>query len=1036
MTVRSRLAIALSAATLVACSDDSVTSYNPEDLSVDTGVSALVVSPGMPFDVTCTVSHNADGVVELPTVVLVTPEASVAIADHRVTPNKVGTLSVACALADFPQVYDPTPESVLVTQNAAAGVETVLEPSKIGAGSVSDVRCQPFNQQGAKVEAPTTVAVSPTEGIVLDDHAITGEKVGSYEVTCSLTDAPTIRDSTPALLTVIPGAPAKVTTKLEGESVPAGGTVGITCLVEDAYGNPITDAATSATTSPAEGVTISEKTLSAGKAGTYEITCHVAGKEDAAEVPATLVVEGGKPVAVDLVVDPVKQGYAVGDVAKFSYTVTDAFGNALDVPATFSAPSSGVAKKAELTYELTGEGAHTFTVTLDPPNQAISDSETLMVDATPPTLIITWPPRGQTLTGDQTVTVTGEVHDAVAGVKQVNVNGGLVTPAADGTFSFQIKSAHGLNPVLAEATDKAGNYAKATVAYYFSSDYMPFEGVEPPAVALDDSLRMFLSQDIIDDGVHDPAHVDDLATLVEILIANVDLTQLGIGQVFQQSFPVINQPLGSFNIPIINQQVNLALTGTAIVTVTISKVELSSKPTISLTSVDGGIFFEGQLPQVAGKPGLSLTLTVSIALDMFVGGQTALGPIGGALAPQVLTDTTMAIADVQFSTTIKIAKQPGQELQVKTTGIVPKMSGLSIKPLQNTYVDLGDLVVQIPVLGNVVSIPMGTIPLDSLVGPLGDLIGNFASPLLDALVPLLATFLGPVLDGPASDAIKSVLESVEIDQDIDLPALLGNGGATMKLLASLSTVLFKPSGGTLGLRTGAWSEKAVDYDPLGSLLRDACMGAETGDFTFSEQTPMSVALHMDLLNELVHAVWWNGFFDMAAGPEELAELSEEVAKYGVQDLALTFLLPPVLTDCNAKGLLRLQIGDGFVQVKMNFLGLDVEAEMFVTMELDANIKASGNEVGITVNGVTLFQVHIVKVSDTFKGNEAALEDAIKALLLPQIEKLAGDSLGAFPIPALDLSGVVPGVPPGTELKLGDLSVGKSKGFISLNGDLE
>lgn len=1038
MVARRLPLIALSAALLAsACSEDSVTSYNPADLVVDTGVSALVVAPGSPFDVTCTVTHTTAGVVSLATRVIVTPEDAVTIEDHRVTATKVGTLSVACALVDYAQVVDPTPEIVLVTQNAAAGVETVLEPAKIGAGSSSNVRCQPYNQLGAKVESPTTVAVSPTAGVVLDDHTITGEKVGGYEVTCALKDAPTMRDETPATLTVIPGPPAKVTTKLDGESIQAGSVMGIICLVEDAYGNPITDAVTSATASPDTGVTISDKTLSAGKAGSYEITCHVAGKDDATQVPADLEVLGGKPLSVDLVVDPVKQGYAIGDVATFTYTIMDGYGNVLaDVPATFTAPQTGVKKTGDMVYELTGEGAHLFTVALDAPNQAIKDSETLLVDATPPTLIITWPPRGQTLTGDKSVTVTGEVHDEVAGVKQVTVNGSIVTPAADGSFSFKLQSAHGLNPVLAEADDLAGNHAKATVAYYFSTDYMPFEGVEPQAVALDDALRMYLSQDIIDDGVHDPAHVDDLATLVEILIANVDLTQLGIGEVFKQSFPVINQPITSFTIPVINEKVDLALTGTAIVTATITDVSLSSKPTISLTSIEGGIFFEGELPQVDGKPGLSLTLTVSVALDLFAGGQTSLGPVGGAVKPQLLTDTTAAIADVQFSSTINIAKTAGQPLVVQTSGIVPQMSGISIDPLQNTVIELGTLDIKIPILGNVVSVPLGQIPLDALVGPLGDLIGNFATPILDALVPLLSQFLGPVLDGPASDAIKSVLESVEIDQDIDLPALLGNGGATMKLLASLSTVSFKPSGGTLGLRSGAWAEKDVDYDPLGSLLRDGCMGSEVGQFAFTETTPMSVALHLDLINELVHAVWWNGFFDLAAGPAELADLSEEIVKYGVEDLTVTFLLPPVLTDCNAKGLLRLQLGDGFVQLKMKLLGLDVEAEMFVTMELDANIKAQGNEIGITVNGVTLFQVHIVKVSDSFKGNEAALEDAVKALLLPQIEKLAGDSLGAFPIPSFDLSGVVPGIPAGTELKLGDLTVGKSKGFISLNGDLQ
>lgn len=1029
-------AVALAASSLlVACSDDEVTSYDPADLTVDTKVSALVVPPGQPFDVSCPVTHVADGLVDVATIVTVDPTDGASIEDHRLTPTRVGTLKVACAIAAAPEVYDPTPETVLVTQNAAAGVETILEPAQIGAGSSSNVRCQAFNQQGAKVEAPTLVAVSPTAGVVLDDHSITGEKVGTYEVTCSLADAPDMRDASPATLTVVPGDPAKVTTTLESGTTSAGTTMTITCDVEDAYGNPIPDATTNATASPEEGVTIADKTLSAGKTGSYEITCHVAGKADATEVPASLEVTGGKPASVDLIVDPEKPGYAVGDEVTFTWVVEDAFGNQLDVPTTFEAPATGAKKMGDTVYELTGEGEHTFTVKLDAPNAGF-DSATLMVDATPPTLIITWPPRGQTLTGDTAVVVKGEVSDAVSGVDSLKVNGDKVTPKQDGTFEFTVQAVHGLNPVLAEATDEAGNYRKATVAFYFSSDYMPYVDTEPADVALDDSLRLFLGQDVIDDGDHDPAHVDDLATLVEILIANVDLTQLGLGELFQQSFPVLNQTLGEFDV--LGQKVVLALTGNAIVKVTISDVSLSSKPTISLTSKDGGIFFQGELPQVGGAPGISLTLTVSVALDMKVSGTMAgFDLISGTVKPTLLTDTFATIDDVSFSTMIGISKAAAQPLVVNAQGLVPQMSGLAILPLQDTVIELGN--VDLSAFGGAVpiaSIPLGQINLDALIGPIGDVLGDVLSPLLDTLIPLLGQLLGPILDGPASQAIASALESVQIDQEIELPELLGNGGGAMTINAGLSTVAFTTVGGKLGLKSGAWSAPDVQYDPLGALLRDACMGGETGQFAFTEQLPMSVALHLDLINELLHSVWWNGFLDMAGDEAALAELSEEIVSYGVKDLVVTALLPPVITDCGGKGLLRLQLGDLFVQVKANMLGLDVDAEMYVSMELDANIKAQGSELGITVNGVTLFQVEIVKVSDAFKGNEAALEEAIKALLLPQIEKLAEGSLGSFPIPAIDLSGVVPGIPAGTSIQLGDLVVGKSKGYITLDGDLK
>ena len=1019
-----------------ACSDDSVAAYNPADLSVETEVAELVVAPSDAFDVTCIVTHVVDGVVPLETLVTVSPADAADVEDHRVTARKVGTLKVACALVMSPDVVDPTPSVVLVTEGGAASVETSLVPDAIAAGETSTVECIAKNPDGQTVTAPTTVAIVQTEGYALADHTITGEMVGTYDVACQLVDLPTVRDESPSKLTVTAGPPAKVTTKLDATTVAAGGTMTVICVVEDAYGNLITGTTTNVDSSPADGVTISDHTLSAGKVGVYDITCHVDGKADVSEVPAGLEVTGGKPVSVVLSVDPVKSGYSVGDEVAFTWVVSDAFGNELDVPATFTAPTSGVKDLGGHSYALETEGAFPFTVELDAPNAGIEDGMTLLVDATGPKIIITYPDRGQTLSGDKAVTVTGKVTDAVSGVKQLTVNGGIVTPAADGSFSFTLQAAHGLNPVLAEATDVAGNAGKATVAFYFSTDYMPYKDTTADDVALDQSLRMFLGQDAIDDGNHDPAHVDDLATLVEILIANVDLTQLGIGTVFEQKIPVLDQVLTSITVPVINQTMEIKLTGTAVITVTVSDVTLSSKPTINLQSIGGGVHLTGELPKVNGEPGLNITLVIGVGFDLSVGG-TVLGQfVGATLTPTLQSDTFATIDDVSFDTVINISKAAGSPLSVSTSGIAPKMSGIAIQPMQNAEIALGDVTLVMPFGIPNVSVPLGSIPLDWLLGDLGNLLGDFATPLLDTLLPLLGQFLGPVIDGPASDAIKAALESVQIDQDLDLPSLLGNAGAAINLKAALSTVGFKPSGGTLGLETGAWSGQAVDYEPLGSLLRDQCMLSDPGPFAFTEAHPMSIGLHMDLLNELLHAVWWNGYFDIAAKAEDLAALSPDIASYGVQDLTVTFLLPPVLTDCNNKGLLRFQLGDGFVTAKLNMFGMDIEAEMFLSVEMDANIKAQGNELGITINGVTLFQVEIVKVNEDLAGSEADLEETIKALLLPEIEKLTGDSLGSFPIPSIDLSGVVPGVPAGTSIQIGDLAVGKTKGFLVLEGDLQ
>lgn len=1021
------------------CSDDSTSGYKSEDLTVETALSVGAAAPGQPVTASCTVTHFKDGVVDVGTVVSVSPAVGVRVEGHTLYGEAMGIYHVACALAKDPTKADTTPETLVISPGGAVSVDTAVAPSPVAAGAPAVVTCVARNPAGEVVTAETAVELSPTVGVTIEGHSVSSTLVGEYDVTCKLAANDAVRDATPAALLVVPAAPAKVTASIDGDTFPAGSLVDVSCLVEDAYGNAIEDAETTVEVAPEGGVNVTGHQLGLADAGTYEVFCRIVDNKDAESVPASLTVEPGQPGGIELFVEPDQGAYAPGDVVALSWVVTDYFGNAIeDAPVVFTPPASGVSDKGGYTFALDEEGAHTFIVAMSAPNSAISDSATLFVDATGPMIVITWPPRGATFDGDGNIQVQGYVTDAVSGIKSLELNNVKVTPDAEGNFTFNIGSAHGMNVVSAQAVDNAGNVGRAMATWYYSTAWTDFEGSTPQSVAVGDALKVYIGQEVLDDGVHDWGHIDDMATLLEILLANVDLAAIAgetlpaqvIPNVVFQQFDVLGQII--------------TIQGDVIITPTISDFSLSDTPYISLSAIQDGIVAVGEFPPSPGMGGFEMQLDLAVELALTASTQLDLGicvlSVAAGVTPGFVTETFASMDYFGFSTAFLISKESGQPLIVNATDFELEVDGLEILPFQNTNLNLGKVQFgpvscgPIPIPGDF-SFNLPTVSLDFVVGPIGELVGGLIGPLTEFILDFAQPLIEPLLTTVASDVIKGVLESLEIEQAIDLPSLLGGDPKALTLLAKLDSVKFTAAGGDVGLAGAGWAEDYQEPEPLGAIRRDQCLGLESGSFAFDGAHPLGIGIHMDFLNELLFAAWRSGYLNIAASGEDLASLSPKIADYGVKSLSLVPLLPPLLTDCNGKGLLRLQLGDALVGVDVDFAGLAIQAEIYASLEIDAAIEAAGNELSVHVNGITQFALDTETVNDYWEGQEALLEDTIKGILLPQIEGLLDDAIGSFPIPELDLGGLVPGVPAGTVLQIGDTITEKKKGYISIQGDL-
>lgn len=1035
LTTRRVAAPTLALLLVAACSDSADDGTEPEAVTVETTVSPQLVLVGQSFEISCAAANAQGTPIKRDFTVKVDP--TLPVTSYKATPTTKGTYYVACALADGSR-QDKTPAVVYaLTQDEMdrVSIDTALGSSKVDVGGSTDATCKVALDGKPLSDLVTTVEAIPSDVASVADHKVTGKRDGEAMVACGIQKT-VFKDKTPALLVVGKGDPKPVTvvTTLSKTTAASGDTVDVTCTVLDSAGTQLqVDTVVDAPT----GIGLQGKKLTAQQAGKFTITCKLADatKGTPELKPATIEVTAGSAETVEAWAEPKQPAYKPGDQVTIKWTAFDTFKNPIaDAPATITAPATGVTKKTDVKFSLDQDGYYTFKVTVTTGGKPSAEVK-LVVDGAGPKVIILTPERGQTLTGNTDIKVTGKVEDNF-GVQKLVVNGKLVSfDEATGTFTLTIPSVHGMNVVVAEATDKNGNTGKANVAWYFSSKYQPTDEKDTAAALLTNQVRIWLSQQILDDGDHTEPKADDIATILEIILTNVDVAALlGKPALVNQTIPIINQNIAGVDIK-----------GNGKLSLTVATAKFG-KVGLTLKSRDGGIDMTATFKKEGAEPGLTIGLDAFLGLILSAEANLNIGlgiPNFQLLKatvvppPGVNTTTTLTIDELQIFASFDIATVNGQ-LQVTGKDLKLSPKGISLAPFANAFIDLGT--VQFSALGGLftTSIPLGIIDLNGLLGPLSQAAQGVLDPLLNGIggiFDLLTSFLGPYIANFLAPAVQSMLESLAIDQQIAIPELIpGQPKSTVHLRAEIGSVAFTKAGGDLGLDAFAVAPKKVDRNPLGSVLRDHCLGADPGDFQTPKAGPMALGIGMDVINQILFSAWYTGGLNLTIDGTKLGLGTTGLTK---ADLKLDPLLPPILDDCNSKQILGLQLGDAHLTADLKLGDLPIKFKAWLSLQADVTLKAENDALGLNIIGVSVFEIQVYDVEGAFAGQEAALEGLVKDMLVKQLlAKLTGGALTSIPIPSIDLSGLAPGIPPGTEIKLGDLALTKKDGFLAIEGNLK
>ena len=285
--------------------------------------------------------------------------------------------------------------------------------------------------------------------------------------------------------------------------------------------------------------------------------------------------------------------------------------------------------------------------------------------------------------------------------------------------------------------------------------------------------------------------------------------------------------------------------------------------------------------------------------------------------------------------------------------------------------------------------------------------------LVDWIVGPLTAIIETLVMNEVQDQVVGIVDSLNetLLEPIELPIdgfFEGMDQVILGILLRFNKSAFNQEGGELGMNLAIFSEKKIDRDPLGALARANCNLPEPEVFDFHEDAQVEFGAHLDVVNEALFALWWNGLLHLTLTAEALAELGTDVSEYGIEGLLLETqaLLPPVITSCNPEGQLDAQVGDLYVEAEFMMMGIPADIHMYLYLVLGADFGVvdgeEGKEISIEVYDPETVLVDIAYVNDEWLGKEFLLTGLITDTLIPMLMESLQEKPLSFAIPPISL----------------------------------
>jgi len=306
---------------------------------------------------------------------------------------------------------------------------------------------------------------------------------------------------------------------------------------------------------------------------------------------------------------------------------------------------------------------------------------------------------------------------------------------------------------------------------------------------------------------------------------------------------------------------------------------------------------------------------------------------------------------------------------------------------------------------------------------------SFKGQIETAFKDQIASAIGPAL-GKAFSALA-------FNTSFGISKLDGSGDKiALALKTDFSTIDMADIGTTFFLRAAAYAAKATPYDNLGVPGRIAC-GAGVQKLVVLQESPLELVIADDTFNQMLYSAWNGGLLEFPVPPSMLG--SVDLGSYGVTDLKLKLsaMLAPTMADCNAASEVVAHVGDLRVDASLKLFGQQMDVVVYATLTAGVQISAANGAIGIALTGVKQADLQVDIAQDNLVSSEGMLEQLVQDNLLGAlIGKLSGSALGSFPLPAIDLSATMPGLPAGVGIAIDPQKVTRKDGNSIVGGVLK
>ncbi len=311
-------------------------------------------------------------------------------------------------------------------------------------------------------------------------------------------------------------------------------------------------------------------------------------------------------------------------------------------------------------------------------------------------------------------------------------------------------------------------------------------------------------------------------------------------------------------------------------------------------------------------------------------------------------------------------------------------------------------------------------------------IGFFEDDLVDTIEDEFNAQLAPVI-GPL---VRDGLRELAFQVGLDIPRVQGGGTIPIDLVTDWRAVSCTGEGCRIVLRGGVYTDtKRTPFTNSGVPNRDAC-GNGTQALVVPEAKALELSLPDDTLNQLLFALWRGGLLEFPVPSSWLAGVN--LSAYGLTNLSLTLsgMLAPTGSDCAGSGL-DAHVGDVKITAQMRLFGQPVNVVVWASVVAGLQLYLDGREIGIRMTGIERVETEVQVLESGLISLEPVIAQLIEDEVLGGLVDALGDGdLGSFPLPDIDLSGAISGLPAGTGITIVPETIVRNSGNTIAGGRLD